>query len=80
MNENLEEYSFEDLMEKLEEIACELEKGELNLDESVNKFEEGMEVSKQCSKRLDDAEKRISILLKQGEELVEENFLPDNND
>ncbi len=80
MKENLEEYSFEDLMEKLEEIACELEKGELNLDESVNKFEEGMEVSKQCSKRLDDAEKRISILLKQGEELVEENFLPDNND
>ena len=67
-------------MEKLEEIAYELEKGELNLDESVNKFEEGMEVSKQCSKRLDDAEKRISILLKQGEELVEENFLPDNND
>ena len=80
MKENLEEYSFEDLMEKLEEIACELEKGELNLDESVNKFEEGMEVSKQCSNRLDDAEKRISILLKQGEELVEENFLPDNND
>ena len=80
MKQNLEEYSFEDLMEKLEEIACELEKGELNLDESVNKFEEGMEVSKQCSKRLDDAEKRISILLKQGEELVEENFLPDNND
>ena len=80
MKENLEEYSFEDLMEKLEEIACELEKGELNLDESVNKFEEGMEVSKQCSKRLDDAEKRISILLKQGEELVEENFLPNNND
>lgn len=80
MKENLEEYSFEDLMEKLEEIACELEKGELNLDESVNKFEEGMEVSKQCSKRLDDAKKRISILLKQGEELVEENFLPDNND
>ena len=80
MKENLEEYSFEDLMEKLEEIAYELEKGELNLDESVNKFEEGMEVSKQCSKRLDDAEKRISILLKQGEELVEENFLPDNND
>ena len=62
MKENLEEYSFEDLMEKLEEISCELEKGELNLDESVNKFEEGMEVSKQCSKRLDDAEKRISIL------------------
>ena len=77
MEENL---NFEESMQKLETIANELEKGNLSLDESVNKFEEGMEVSKQCSKRLDDAEKRISILLKQGEELVEENFLPDNND
>ena len=78
MEEELKNCSFEELMEKLEEIACELEKGELNLDESVNKFEEGMEVSKQCTKRLDDAEKRISILLKQGDELVEENFLPED--
>lgn len=78
MEEELKNCSFEELMEKLEEIACELEKGELNLDESVKKFEEGMEVSKQCTKRLDDAEKRISILLKQGDELVEENFLPED--
>lgn len=74
MNENFDEYSFEELMEKLEEIACELEKGNLNLDESVAKFEEGMEVSKQCTNRLDNAEKRISILLQNGDDIAEEDF------
>lgn len=74
MSENFEEYSFEELMEKLEEIACELEKGNLNLDESVSKFEEGMKVSKECTTRLDDAEKRISILLQDGDNIVEEEF------
>lgn len=74
MNENFDEYSFEELMEKLEEIACELEKGNLNLDESVSKFEEGMEVSKQCTNRLDNAEKRISILLQNGDDIAEEDF------
>ena len=77
MKENFEEYTFEELMEKLEEIACELEKGNLNLDESVAKFEEGMEVSKECTKRLDSAEKKISILLQNGDELTEKNFLPE---
>ena len=61
--------NFEQAMSKLEKIATELEKGELSLDESVSKFEEGMKLSKQCS------EKRITILLKDGEEIKEENFV-----
>lgn len=60
--------TFEEQMEVLENIVNELEKGNLNLDESVAKFEEGMNLSKQCSKMLEDAEKRITILLKEGEE------------
>lgn len=76
MNEELEKLSFEELMDKLEKIAGELEKGNKNLDESVKMFEEGMEVSKQCSKRLDEAEKKITILLNQDNEVVEEDFLP----
>ena len=62
-------------MSKLEKIATELEKGELSLDESVSKFEEGMKLSKQCSDLLENAEKRITILLKDGEEIKEENFV-----
>lgn len=71
---NKEEMSFEDSMKKLEEIAVELEKNDLDLDSSVSKFEEGMKLSKQCSKMLEDAEKRISILINTEDGLVEEDF------
>lgn len=66
--------NFEDTIKKLETIANELETGNLNLDESVEKFEEGMKLSKQCTKMLDEAEKRISILIKKDGEVIEENF------
>ena len=68
------EANFEDTIKQLEEIPNELEKGDLNLDESVAKFEQGMKLSKTCSEILENAEKRISILIKKDDEVVEENF------
>ena len=68
------EANFEDTIKLLEVIANELEKGDLNLDESVAKFEQGMKLSKTCSEILENAEKRISILIKKDDEVVEENF------
>lgn len=68
------ELNFEEAMRKLEEIATELEKNDLDLDTSVTKFEEGMNISKQCSKMLEDAEKKISILIKDGDSIKEEDF------
>ena len=59
---------FEENMKKLETIATDLENDELSLDESVKKFEEGMKVAKDCKKMLDEAEKKITILLEEGEE------------
>ena len=70
----MSEANFEETIKQLETIATQLEKGDLNLDESVSKFEEGMKLSKKCSKILEDAEKRITILLKNDDELKEENF------
>lgn len=72
--EELENLNFEQAMAKLETITTELEKGELDLDTSVSKFEEGMQLSKKCSELLESAEKRITILLKDGENIKEENF------
>lgn len=69
-----ENLNFEDAMKKLEEIASELEKNDLDLDTSVSKFEEGMKLSKKCSEMLEDAEKRISILLKTEDGVSEEDF------
>ena len=66
--------NFEESMLKLEEIVKELENGNLNLDESVNKFEEGMKISKQCNKMLEEAEKKITVLLEKDGEIKEEEF------
>ena len=69
------EIVFEDAMNQLEAVANELEKGDLGLDASVAKFEEGMKLSAKCSELLEDAEKRITILLKDGDKIKEENFI-----
>ena len=61
--------NFEESMKKLETIVTELENGNLNLDESVKKFEEGMKIAKQCNNILEDAEKKITILLEEDGEL-----------
>ena len=66
--------NFEESMQKLEEIASELEKGELNLEESLTKSEEGMKLSKQCNEIIENAEKKITILLQKDGEIIEEDF------
>ena len=68
-----EKESFEEKMEKLEKIVIELEKGDLNLDDSVKKFEVGIKISKECNKILEEAEKKITILVKKDDDDVEEN-------
>ena len=72
----MEDLNFEESMNKLEEIANELESGKLNLEESLLKFEEGMKLSKKCNEIIENAEKKITILLQNGDELKEENFTP----
>ena len=71
-----EKISFEDNMKKLEEIATELEKGDLDLDTSVSKFEQGMKISKECSEILEKSEKKITMLIKGDTgDITEENFV-----
>ena len=66
--------NFEEQMEKLEKIVGELEKGELSLEDSVTKFEEGIKISKECNKTLEEAEKKITILVNQEGQMKEEKF------
>lgn len=66
--------SFEENIDDLEKIVSELENGDLNLDDSVSKFEEGIKISKECNKILEEAEKKITILLNKDGEIKEENF------
>ena len=69
-----EKLNFEETMQQLEKVVQKLENGELNLDESVKEFEKGMELSKSASKYLEDAEKRITILINKDNEIKEEEF------
>lgn len=69
------EMNFEEAIKELEKIAKELESNEIDLDTAVGKFEQGMKISKKCNDILVDAEKRISILIKEGNDYKEEKFV-----
>ena len=56
---------FETALKKLEEVVKKLEGGELSLDESLKAFEEGVKLAGFCSGKLNEAEKRVELLLKQ---------------
>ena len=55
---------FEDALNKLEKIVSKLEEGDIPLDESLKLFEEGIRLSRFCNQKLDEAEKKVEILLK----------------
>ena len=68
--------TFEKAMEKLEKIVQELESSDLPLEKAIKKFEEGVQLSKFCSEKLDETEKKITILLKdQNGQLLEKQFI-----
>ena len=56
--------TFEHAIEKLEAIVDELEQGDLTLEDTIKKFEEGMELSKFCTDKLNQAEQKLKKLVK----------------
>ena len=55
---------FEDALNKLEKIVSKLEDGDIPLEESLKLFEEGIRLSRLCNQKLEEAEKRVEILMK----------------
>ena len=71
--------TFEQSMKQLERIVQELEGGDLPLEKAIKKFEEGIKLTKLCSEKLDETEKKISILLKDSEgEIAEKPFIAED--
>lgn len=70
----MEKLNFEENMKDLEKVVQELESGDLNLEDSIKKFEKGMELSKKCNKILEEAEKRITVLVKTENGIQEEDM------
>ena len=73
------EVSFENAMERLEEIVELLENGDYPLEKSLELFEEGVKLVKLCNTKLENVEKSIKILTNNQGEFVEEDFKPDEN-
>lgn len=67
-----EHFNFEEELEKLEGLVQELESGKLSLDASLNKFELGLKLYKNCKSLLNDAEKKITVL---SENLKEDDYI-----
>lgn len=68
------EEKFEEMLEKLEKIVHRMEEGNITLEESIAAFEEGTRLSRNCAKKLDEAQRKVEILLKQDGELTTEPF------
>lgn len=65
----MKKQSFEDALAKLENITKELEEGDLPLEESLKYFDEGVKLAAYCNSKLNDAQKKVEILLKKGDAL-----------
>ncbi|MBN1104318.1 MAG: exodeoxyribonuclease VII small subunit [Deltaproteobacteria bacterium] len=75
------EKKFEEAMEKLQGIVDSLEGGDLSLEKSLKIFEEGMELVHFCSRKLEEAEQKVSLLVKEGEgKYVHQGFEPQDKD
>ncbi len=59
--------SFETSLHRLEQIVKKLEAGDLALDDALKLFEEGIHLSQQCQKQLEEAENKVEILLKKAD-------------
>ena len=68
--------TFETALSRLEEIVKALESGSTPLDASIKLFEEGVSLSSYCSKLLRDAEQKVIMLTKNGDDIIEEPFAP----
>lgn len=58
---------FEDALAKLEGIVKKMESGDMPLEESLKAFEEGIRLARLCAGKLDEAERRVDVLMKEGD-------------
>jgi exodeoxyribonuclease VII small subunit len=69
---------FESALKSLEEIVVQLEGGDLTLEQALELFEEGIRVSRFCSSKLDEAERKVEVLIKTADGATKETPFPEN--
>ena len=74
MSETTKEFTFEQALARLEQIVKSLEGGNVPLEDLIKLFDEGTELVKLCTERLDKAEEKVKLLQMKGGILTEEDF------
>ena len=72
--------TFEQAMKQLEQIVQDLESGDMPLEKAIKTFEDGIQLSKFCSEKLDETEKRITILIQDSDGKLSEAPFSGKND
>ena len=70
--ESLDQVTFEQALQRLEEIVRKMEHGDVELEQSLALFEEGIALSRHCAVRLNEADERIAVLMKKADGVVAE--------
>ena len=65
---------FEKQLETLEDLVESLEGGDLSLEDSLKSFEQGIKVARDCQQALKQAEQKVEVLMRQGDDLVSQPF------
>ena len=74
MSKDKKAVDFEQQLASLEGLVNSLESGELSLEESLESFEQGIKVARDCQAALKSAEQKVEVLMRQGDELVSQPF------
>lgn len=74
MTQKNSEFSFEKSLAELEQLVSKMESGELALEESLQAFEQGIKLTRQCQEALTNAEQRVQLLLEQNGQSVAQPF------
>ncbi len=69
-----EEPTFEEAMQRLESIVDRLEEGDMELETALAEFEQGVKLTRHCASQLEQAQRRIEILVREGEDWVSRPF------
>ncbi|MBB6675230.1 exodeoxyribonuclease VII small subunit [Cohnella nanjingensis] len=72
--------SFEEAMERLEGIVARLESGDVPLETAIELYQEGMALSKLCGQKLEQVERRIEMLIEDGDGLQRKPFAPQRDE
>jgi exodeoxyribonuclease VII small subunit len=70
---------FEQQLESLEALVASLESGDLSLEDSLKSFEQGIKVARECQQALKNAEQKVELLTRQGDELVSAHYSPEED-